>query len=583
MVQYQLELIYSLYPDDNELKTLTCLESYENEDLVLVINETSLETSLEMKEASIKSVELHPKKEIKIQSVRLVGNVQVQKNTAIFMNGFQSWTDSQEVKLTAKVRGISRFAKILIRKYELDRYGDYSFVKYSRKKGRLHGFTYGYLRELSNLTFFGSLNERDGYTVFKLNTKTQTLSIEKDIEGLIYSKKTQLFKLLFINSNEIDVFDTYFNAMNIEPPHVAKMTGWTSWYNYYENINENIILENVNAFQATVEPIDIFQIDDGYERAVGDWLSIKSDEFPNGMKYLADKIHENGYKAGIWLAPFVCETNSELFNNKKEWLLRDAKGELVCGGGNWSKFYALDIYHPEVQAYLKHVFHVVLNQWGYDMVKLDFLYAISLIPYKNKSRGQIMCDGMDLLREWVGDKMILGCGVPLGPAFGKVDYCRIGCDMGLDWNGSALMQLLHRERVSTYHSMMNAIYRRQLNKRAFMNDPDVFLLRDTQIKMTRDQRDLLATVNHYFGSLIFTSDKVSDYTENVFQAFTHYMKKDEINIRSVDLIKKDILCVVVEDQTQRSSVHKKLILNFTKKKYLYHGNMIKPYSYFLEN
>ncbi|EKC48560.1 hypothetical protein OBE_15116, partial [human gut metagenome] len=41
-----------------------------------------------------------------------------------------------------------------------------------------------------------------------------------------------------------------------------------------------------------------------------------------------------------------------------------------------------------------------------------------------------MCEAMDFLRECVGEKMILGCGVPLMPAFGKVDYCRIGADYG---------------------------------------------------------------------------------------------------------------------------------------------------------
>ncbi len=30
-------------------------------------------------------------------------------------------------------------------------------------------------------------------------------------------------------------------------------------------------------------------------------------------------------------------------------------------------------------------------------------------------------------------KIILGCGVPLMPAFGKVDFCRIGADVDLEW------------------------------------------------------------------------------------------------------------------------------------------------------
>ncbi len=36
-----------------------------------------------------------------------------------------------------------------------------------------------------------------------------------------------------------------------------------------------------------------------------------------------------------------------------------------------------------------------------------------------------------IVRECCGDKLILGCGVPLMPAFGKVDYCRIGSDISL--------------------------------------------------------------------------------------------------------------------------------------------------------
>ena len=57
-----------------------------------------------------------------------------------------------------------------------------------------------------------------------------------------------------------------------------------------------------------------------------------------------------------------------------------------------------------------------------------------------------MADAMDFLRECAGDAMILGCGVPLASAFGKVEYCRIGCDVSLDWNDKPHMRLMHRER-----------------------------------------------------------------------------------------------------------------------------------------
>ena len=149
--------------------------------------------------------------------------------------------------------------------------------------------------------------------------------------------------------------------------------------------------------------------------------------------------------------------------------------------------------------------------WGFDLVKLDFLYGACMQPTPYKTRGQLMCEAMDFLRELVGDKLILGCGVPLGPAFGKVDYCRIGPDVGLDWDGSPKEKLLHRERVSTKNTIGNTIYRRQLNGRAFWNDPDVYLLRDDNIKLSAKQKALLAQVNGLFGGLLFTSDDVGNY------------------------------------------------------------------------
>jgi alpha-galactosidase len=142
------------------------------------------------------------------------------------------------------------------------------------------------------------------------------------------------------------------------------------------------------------------------------------------MKFIAESIKDKGYKSGLWLAPFACEKRSRLYNEHSSWLLRDTNGRPVRAGFNpgWSgTFYALDFYNQEVRGYLKKVFHNVLMEWGFDMVKLDFLYAVALIPRKDKTRGQIMHEAMEFLREIIGDKIILGCGVPLGSSFGLVD------------------------------------------------------------------------------------------------------------------------------------------------------------------
>ena len=188
-------------------------------------------------------------------------------------------------------------------------------------------------------------------------------------------------------------------------------------------------------------------------------------------------------------------------------------GQPWCCGCNWSSFYALDIDHPEVQAYLKQVFDRVLQDWGFDLVKLDFLSGAAPFGNTRESRAGRMQRAMALLRSWCGDKLILGCGVPDMPAFGIDDNCRIGCAVGLDWDDVWYMRLFHRERVSTKQAINNTVFRRQLNGRAYGSDPDVFFLREENCKLTAEQKRTLATANALLGNVFLTSDMPSHYTD----------------------------------------------------------------------
>lgn len=433
------------------------------------------------------------------------------KPEQIFMNGYQSWTDSHEHTVLEKEPAISPLASGMVEKYYLDRYGDVNFTMKPKGTGQFHGFTYCYFRDGERYRFLGSLSERAGFTVFYYNGGSQQMTIEKDCLGLRISEEWNAFDLVELSGTEDQVFDLYFEKMNIKKPAGGPMTGYTSWYNHYQNISEQIIMENLEHVHEMGQNFDVFQIDDGYQTYVGDWLEVNRDKFPEGLEPVVDRIHTYGMKAGLWLSPFVCEKNSRCYQEHRDWLVQDENGHPVCGGSNWSTFYALNTELPQVREYLKEVFHQVLDVWGFDLVKLDFLYGACMQSTPYKTRGQLMCEAMDFLRELVGDKLILGCGVPLGPAFGKVDYCRIGPDVGLDWDGSPKEKLLHRERVSTKNTIGNTIYRRQLNGRAFWNDPDVYLLRDDNIKLSAKQKALLAQVNGLFGGLLFTSDDVGNY------------------------------------------------------------------------
>lgn len=452
-----------------------------------------------------------------IEVVKLSAEFTYDFNTAdkIFLNGYQSWTDSSEMSISGRMRGIDRIPAPIADKYAFSQYGDYTFVKYGKKRGMMHGFSYGYIKhEFGMYDFIGSLNENDGFTVISVDTAKGTITVEKDCGGLYVDEHYKGLSLYFGSGTYDRVFDDYFRLMDIPAPYAQPIRGYTSWYRHYQNISEAVIdadLEGlVNSNDTGFRP-DVFQIDDGYQTAVGDWLSIDAAKFPNSMGEVAKKIKDAGLTPGLWLAPFVCEEKSELFRDHKDWLLRYDDGEPVRGGSNWSGFYALDIYNEDLREYLKNVFYTVVNEWGFRLLKLDFLYAACLLPRDNKTRGAVMSDAMDFLRELAGEAKILGCGVPLASAFGKVDYCRIGCDISLDWDDKPHMRLMHRERVSTKNTLLDSVFRRGLNGRAFLNDPDVFLLRDRDISLSYEQKKTIAEINTLCGGVLFTSDNFAEY------------------------------------------------------------------------
>ena len=449
-----------------------------------------------------------------------------------FFNGYQSWTWCPEMGPKDRQRGVKHVPGPLLKKFAFDRYGDYHFVDYPNRPGRFHGFSYGYFRQGERFRLFASLDERPGYTIFSYDVKTQVLTITRDCAGVRHGGgPLSAFDLYFAQGSEEAVFDGWFSAMGCQPWQIKPLAGYTSWYNRYEAIKEQDVRNDLAGCRELLRPGDLFQIDDGWEPSVGDWLEPDEHKFPGGMKALSDEIHQSGFLSGLWLAPFACTEQSALYRQHPDWLLK-MDGKPWKAGGNWGGFYALDMDVPGVQDYLKRVFDRVLNAWGYDLVKLDFLYAAAPFGSENESRAGRMIRAMELLRSLCGDKKILGCGVPLMSAFGLVDYCRIGCDVSLRWDDSWYMRLFHRERVSTKHSLDNTICRRQLGGRAFGNDPDVFFLREENCRLTPEQKNRLAQTNARYGQVLLISDDPSSYTPGMKEQYYRVRREWESALNS---------------------------------------------------
>lgn len=479
-----------------------------------------------------------------------------EKDSRIFVNGYQSWTDSFEYCVNESMRELSRLTEFCITKTPIKaigfpKSGDTLFHKYPRKNGLFYGWSYGYVRNGGSVTVFGSLDERSGFTCVSFDVTNSAVVIEKELEGVVFEGEKSLLSFAVISADYDEAFDRYFDEMGVTCRTEKRRTGYTTWYNYYGGITEEVVLRDLESIRKLDTDFDCFQIDDGYQAAIGDWLITDKKKFPSGMKRIADEIHKCNMEAGLWLAPFAGVPGSRLFKEHRDWFITDKNGKPYKTGHNWGGFYSIDIYNPSAREYLKKVFDTVLNEWGFDLVKLDFLYGACVLPLHNKSRGEIMCDAMDFIRECCGDKLILGCGVPLMPAFGKVDYCRIGSDISLKWECS---KNIIREDVSTPHAVSNSIFRRHLDGRAWFNDPDVFLLRDNNIKLSFEQRKLLAKINSLFGNLLFISDNVSEYSPEQLKVLKDTFSEKDIEIRSAQFARPDIMEIEYSENNRESTL-----------------------------
>jgi alpha-galactosidase len=262
---------------------------------------------------------------------------------------------------------------------------------------------------------------------------------------------------------------------------------WCSWYSLYTAISEEL-LQRVFAGLDDL-PFDILQVDDGWQVNVGDWEA--NEKFPSGMETLAARIRASGRTAGLWLAPLTVLRSSNLFRRHRDWLLHNHDGRLVPAGFNWGEpLYALDTTRPEVLDWLQALMKKV-RAWGFDYLKLDFLYAGALPGKRHVDlpREAAYRQALHTMREAMGaDAYFVACGAPILPTLGLCDALRVGPDVDGEWE-------IHRDAVllsnPTTPGTRNAI-RTTLNRLWLQplvaTDPDVAYFCSRQNKLSIEQK-----------------------------------------------------------------------------------------------
>jgi alpha-galactosidase len=299
----------------------------------------------------------------------------------------------------------------------------------------------------------------------------------------------------------------------------AFQAGWCSWYQFFANVGEVDLLRNLEALaKARAEfPIDLVQLDDGYQRAVGDWLET-NERFPRGLAPLAQEIKSAGFRAGIWTAPFCVVRESRLYDAHRDWLLRAPDG-LFRGllHPDWTSegwVYALDPSREDVQRHLLRL-AAALAGMGFSYLKLDFLYVAAMQALAHDprtSRAGRLRRGLAAIREGAGEEtFLLGCGCPLGAAVGLVDGMRIGPDVAPSWDVAQSPRIpgLEPALPSVANALRNVLARAWMHRRLWLNDPDCLMVRRSDTQLSGAEIASLAGAIATSGGMVVFSDDLS--------------------------------------------------------------------------
>jgi alpha-galactosidase len=341
-----------------------------------------------------------------------------------------------------------------------------------------------------------------------------------DTDGIVINPGSTIVleKLMIASGNDAEkLLECYATEtalqMNAIVPSTAP-SGWCSYYYYYGQETESDIIENAQFLAANRSkiPVEYIQIDDGWQKARGDWLESNLEKFPHGMKWLATKIKELGFKSGIWTAPFLVAKNTPVYREHKEWLLRNKDGDLLDMGGN----YFLDTSHPEVLKWITKYFKV-LRSWGYTYFKLDFIMVETCYgaQYHDRSitRVQAYRKGLSAIREAVGSESFMLGGTSLvAPNVGLVDGCRISTDVTPFWN----KDIYTPESPTIFNVCRNIINRGYMHKHFWINDPDCLIVRKQHDRakykdipsLTLDETYMLSSAMILSGGSIFLGDRM---------------------------------------------------------------------------
>lgn len=278
-------------------------------------------------------------------------------------------------------------------------------------------------------------------------------------------------------------------------------------FNFNQLENQIEVLQN----PGSAISFNTLVISNGY-CTVGDWLE-PTKNWPGGLDRAAREIFKNEYRAGIWIAPFIVDKNSDLFSQHPDWVIRDFNNNPVVENVKQEgTFYALDASHPDVLKYLAKVF-LSLQKMGFIFYQMAYLESGLKDSYlvkratPGKSSIQIFRDALRVIRNEIGaGSLIMAEQTAYAPVVGFADIVTISRTLSGNWN----------EEVKTM--IRESYFSQYFNTILWQNNPGEIELSEN-IFFTEDERISLSLWKGILGGAVGTSDNFTTWNQKQFTLF----------------------------------------------------------------
>jgi alpha-galactosidase len=247
--------------------------------------------------------------------------------------------------------------------------------------------------------------------------------------------------------------------------------GWWSWTAFYGGINEGETLANADWQAEHLKALGYkyFQIDEGYQYARGEYATANATQFPDGLRFVGNRITGDGLTFVIWTGPFEVTSRAWVYEHHRDWLVHNAKGEPIRNREVWHQktdvLYTLDTTNPGAQEYLRQTYRTLVREWGVRFIKLDFMDTTAIEGYRyrpNTTALEAQRIGLQIIRDTVGEDVVLDKdGSPMLNAVGLVDTGRISTDTAHAFQ-------------ATKEAGPGIAARFYMHRNFFVNDPDAF-------------------------------------------------------------------------------------------------------------